>query len=29
VCLGLSLLLPRLWLHLVGVVGCAIQELGI
>ena len=24
VCLGLSLMLPRLWLHVVGVVGCAI-----
>jgi len=24
ICLGLSLMLPRLWLHLIGVIGCAI-----
>jgi len=24
ICLGVSLLLPRLWLHLVGVIGCSI-----
>ena len=24
IALGLSLMLPRLWLHLVGVIGCSI-----